>query len=88
MGIWQAPTRSRRYAPLADVAKYPAEARPSKCIIIIFDRLPRGTKVAYEVADQIPWPYLGTAKVADQIPREVEGSLQGTDQKYRVFRGI
>jgi hypothetical protein len=35
MGVWQAPNRSRRYAPLADVAKYPAGARPSKCIIII-----------------------------------------------------
>jgi hypothetical protein len=34
MGTWHAPPRSRRYAPLSDAAKYPAGARPSKCIII------------------------------------------------------
>jgi hypothetical protein len=32
---WHAPPRSRHYAPLSDAAKYPAGARPSKCIIII-----------------------------------------------------
>jgi hypothetical protein len=32
---WHAPPRSRRYAPLSGAAKYPAGARPSKCIIVI-----------------------------------------------------
>jgi hypothetical protein len=35
LGTWSAPPRSRRYAPLSGAAKYPAGARPSKCIIII-----------------------------------------------------
>jgi hypothetical protein len=34
MGTWHAPPRSRRYAPLSDAAKYPAGARPSKCIYL------------------------------------------------------
>jgi hypothetical protein len=35
MGTWHAPPRSRRYTPLSGAARYPAGARPSKCIIII-----------------------------------------------------
>jgi hypothetical protein len=35
MSTWRVPPRSRRYAPLSGAAKYPAGARPSKCIISI-----------------------------------------------------
>jgi elongation factor 1-alpha len=37
MGTWHAPPRSRPPGPLSGAAKYPAGARPSKCIIIIID---------------------------------------------------
>jgi hypothetical protein len=35
MGTWHAPPHSRPSGPLSSAAKYPAGARPSKCIIII-----------------------------------------------------
>jgi hypothetical protein len=42
MGTWHAPPRRRRYAPLSGAAKYPAGARPSKCIIIIIKLIANG----------------------------------------------
>jgi hypothetical protein len=44
MGTWHAPPRRRRYAPLSGAAKYPARARPSKCIIIIGENHAEGSR--------------------------------------------